>query len=786
MTTHLRIHHDNLTGFSQPVALINTPEKAVETLTPSGQDDYGVYFDLPHADHARFFKLADARVPAPPSDAPAAAPPPTPASEPDSLWRALPFIPAPEQPPAPGAGKKAKPKSSAVKQPSAPEPIAEVWTRTWHPLILTTAPLSIDPRPAAEVAHATDFRPGTYISLTGGRFALGANLLSGDNGALFSLFHPHATAVYVVGTFNDWQYPHHETPDPAKFIPMTLHRGYFDQPNIWLAQVPGIQAGAEYQFCVCTDALIEGQVWTHRLTTDPYARRFGNDYSANNSVVVDPSGFAWDEGDYNTPAIHDLILYELHVHGFTWGHADVPEGLRGTFAGVRHRIEAGYFGKVGVTALSILPLAESPTPQGEHSMGYNSSTFMALERDFGTPDELRAFVAHAHRAGLAVIADQVFNHSANEFNPLWKLILDHPDELGRGEEGGLYYSGASPWGNRIATEREEVQNMLIDACKQWMVEYHVDGFRFDYTHSSTMHHDFLNRLANELQAFKPDVILIAENMPNEQDLNRQGFDGFGQWCNAFHDRIKALLREGEFEGEHSKPEILGDMFYFSKSDFAAHTNNVVNYCESHDEHSVAHEVSSNPALNHPAGKERKARLGLFATMVALGQPMMWMGQEFGVDRERNTVTFAFPEKPDEHGFFAWASRLIRLRRRYPGLRLHGYDPIADGLFKWIVGEWMDEKHGKDKRVVGWLACADKDPKNMILVLMNFENHPVTVDVDAGIPGVWVRLASIDAVNDLAPEGTNTPDHVHSLRMEGTTMHNFVIPDSSGFMYKYVG
>src|SRR6185295_5271022 len=97
------------------------------------------------------------------------------------------------------------------------------------------------------------------------------------------------------------------------------------------------------------------------------------------------------------------------------------------------------------------------------------------------------------------------------------------------------------WGNRIDTGQTDVQNMLIDACKLLIREYHVDGFRLDATH----HNDFmefacLERLATELKAFTPDVILIAENLPNQGDMNRQGFDGWGQWCDPFHDVMKAL------------------------------------------------------------------------------------------------------------------------------------------------------------------------------------------------------------------------------------------------------
>lgn len=738
----VQVHFDNLPGFAQPVALVRNDKGETQTIQPKGSDDYGAFFDIPRSGKKPFwFKFADASAPD--------------KVEPDNLWRPLPI-------------------GATVKQ---------VWTRSWHPFTLTSRPQAIDPRPADEVAAALDFVPGVYVSETGGRFGLGATPLR-DGGVLFGFFHPHAARVYVMGDFNDWQHPHADNANLSKVIEMTLHKGYFGIPNIWLAKVDAAQVGQGYKFCVTYDTLAGEQPLVHTVTTDPYARVFGADYERNDSLVVNPSEFGWEDAEYKTPAIHDLTIYELHVHGFTWQHADIPQEKQGKYSGVIERIHDGYLSKVGATALHLLPLAEAPTPQGEHAMGYNSSTFMAVERDFGTPDELRTLVNEAHKSGLAIIADQVFNHSANEFNPLWKLILDHPDEWGRGDEGGLYFSGASPWGNRVATEREEVQNMLIDACKLMIVEYHVDGFRFDYTHSYTMHHGFLNRLADELQKLKPDVILIAENMPNESDLNREGFNGFGQWCNQFHDSVKALLREGAFEGEVDHPEIIGDMFYFSKGNYAAHTNNVVNYCESHDEHSVAHEVASNPVLNSPAAKERKSRLGLFATMVALGQPMIWMGQEFGLERERNTVYFPFPEKPDEHGFFAWASRLMRLRRRYPGLKIHGYNPIEEGEFLWIAGQWMDERHGKGKRVVAWIAQPDNDPKNRILVMINFENHPVTIDVDAGLSGVWVRLASIDAVNDLPPDGTNTTDDALALRVEGTTFKDFVLPDSSGFIYKW--
>ncbi|MBX3083528.1 MAG: 1,4-alpha-glucan branching protein [Anaerolineae bacterium] len=741
----ISIHFDNLAGFQNSVAYVKVEGSEQPTLIKvSGEDAYGKRFDIPaSADNkALAFKFGEANDPA--------------KSEADSMWRVI---------TAAHLGKE-----------------SEFWCRSWNPFVYKAQPQIVQTQSASELVEHADFVSNLYVSTTGGRFGLGASPLK-NGGVLFGFYHPHAAHVFVAGDFNDWQYPGTEKPQPERFLEMKLYRGYFDTPNVWLLKVDQAQVGQRYKFFIQYDALAGDGTLDNRFEADPYARFLEYDYARNACIIVNPSRFEWHDGEYHTPAINDLIIYELHVHGFTHNHPDIQPDHQGKYVGLEDRIKAGYFDRVGATALHLLPLAEVPTPQGEESLGYNTSLFMALERDFGTPDEFRHLVDTAHQANIAIIADQVFNHAANEWNPLWKLVLDHPDEALRGEEGGLYFSGQSPWGNRVATERTEVQNMLIDTCKLMLVEYHIDGFRFDFTHSSTMDHGFLQRLADELQALKPDVILIAENMPNENDLNRQGFNGFAQWCDRFHDTIKAMLREGEFEGVDNHPENLGDIFYFSKGSFAAHTNNVVNFCESHDEHSVPHEVSFVEDLNSPQAKERKARLGLMSAMVALGQPMLYMGQEFGVERARNHVYFDFPANLDEHGFFQWASRLIRLRRRYPGLKLNGYNPIEEGEFTWSLGPRLGERQGNGQRVIGWRATPSNQAFDVLVVLLNLENHAVEVDVDFGKPGTWVRLASIDAVNDIAPEGTNSADDPQALRLDDGIARGFVLPDSSGFIYK---
>ncbi|MCA9893101.1 MAG: 1,4-alpha-glucan branching protein, partial [Anaerolineae bacterium] len=517
MAYRVQVHSDGAEAYGLPGLLhTNAGDGTTQTIEPHHTDDYGPVFEIELTGDQPFtFKFCDLA---------------SEAVEDDRLFRTI--------------------------QPDHFAQYQEYWCRRWNPFVHSSEPTLPNGQAAGEVVAQYSFTEQAYISEAGGKFALGANPLK-DGGVLFGLFHPHAARVYVTGDFNDWQRPGSDNPDPDKFLQMQLYTGYFDAPNIWLLQVDHAQIGQEYKFFVIYDALAGDTVLDNRLMVDPYSRCLGPDYESNNSVVVDASAYEWHDSEFQTHAIHDLILYELHVHGFTHGHPDISEAHQGKFTGVIDRIEARYFDDLGVTCLYLMPVAEVPTPQGETALGYNTSLFMAIERDYGSPDDLRHLVDTAHQHGLSVILDEVFNHSANSWNPLWKFILDHPDDIQNDAEGGLYFSGQSPWGNRMATERTETQNMFIDTCKMLVTEYHVDGFRFDATHTYYMDHGFLQRLADELQALKPDVILIAENLPNQQDLNRQGYNGFGQWCDYFHDAIKAFLREGKFEGTDDVPENLG-------------------------------------------------------------------------------------------------------------------------------------------------------------------------------------------------------------------------------------
>lgn len=161
-----------------------------------------------------------------------------------------------------------------------------------------------------------------------------------------------------------------------------------------------------------------------------------------------------------------------------------------------------------------------------------------------------------------------------------------------------------------------------------------------------------------------------------------------------------------------------------------------------------------------------------------------MGQEFNTERPRNVVTVNWPDDLNNHGFFQWASHLIRLRRRYPGLKLAGYNPVESGQFTFVLAPWLAANRGGGQKLIGWRSRPNNRVTDMLLVMLNFENHDGFVDVDFGIPGVRVKLADIDWISDIPPGGNNSVQDTTALRANDGNFDNFRLPSSSGFIYKW--
>ncbi len=252
------------------------------------------------------------------------------------------------------------------------------------------------------------------------------------------------------------------------------------------------------------------------------------------SRVVDSHSFAWSDSDWMSARIpQDLVLYELHVGTFA---------EEGNFAAVERRLPDLH--RLGVNAIELMPLADFP---GQRNWGYDGVSLFAPARCYGTPDDLRRLVDTAHRLGLAIFVDVVYNHFG-------------PDGNYTGVYSPWYVSKKhrTPWGNALNFDEphsEPVRAFFIENALYWIHEFHVDGLRLDATHAifdeSPRH--FLAELAERVQQSAPErgIALIAEDHRNLAHLvkpeNEDGWSLDGIWADDLHHQMRRLLA-GDSEG----------------------------------------------------------------------------------------------------------------------------------------------------------------------------------------------------------------------------------------------
>jgi maltooligosyltrehalose trehalohydrolase len=241
------------------------------------------------------------------------------------------------------------------------------------------------------------------------------------------------------------------------------------------------------------------------------------------SQVVDASTFNWTDNGWRTPELERLVIYELHVGTFT------PQG---TFVAAAEQL--GYLERLGVNAVELMPVADFP---GSRNWGYDGVAPFAPARCYGTPDSFRAFVDRAHRHGIAVILDVVYNHFG-------------PDGAYAVAFSPFYLSDvhSSPWGRGInfdGAHSAEVRRFFIESALQWVLDYHVDGLRLDATHAiadnSTPH--FLAEMTSAVRAeAERDVLFIAEDHRNlalmMQPARARGFGLDAIWADDFHHQAR--------------------------------------------------------------------------------------------------------------------------------------------------------------------------------------------------------------------------------------------------------
>jgi maltooligosyltrehalose trehalohydrolase len=267
---------------------------------------------------------------------------------------------------------------------------------------------------------------------------------------------------------------------------------------------------------------------------DP-ASRFQPDGVHGPSQIVDPGQFEWSDQQWSGIEMTDLVLYELHIGTFT------PEG---TFAAAAKRL--AWLKDLGVTAVELMPVSDFP---GERNWGYDGVCPFAPARCYGTPDDLRALVSEAHRLGLAVHLDVVYNHFG-------------PDGAYQGTFSGAYFSKKhhSPWGAALNFDgplSEPVRDYVIENALRWIHEYHFDGLRLDATHAiaDDSHRHILASIASAVRASVAQcgrrVQVVAEDVRNLAGMVTPEAEGGwgldGVWSDDFHHQVRRCLA-GDSDG----------------------------------------------------------------------------------------------------------------------------------------------------------------------------------------------------------------------------------------------
>lgn len=583
--------------------------------------------------------------------------------------------------------------------------------------------------------------------------SLGA-VISNDGNVYFYLFAPSATKVSIAGEFNGWN---------ASANPMyKLNTQY---GAVWTTSLSLSSVyGKSYKY------VINGSTWV----ADPYSKHIANDgYGGYNSVVRTNSFL--NNYSFTPPSVGELVIYELHVGSFTASNSSVSAVNRGKFLGILEM--TNYLLSLGVNAIEIMPIHVQDFYSG-YTWGYNPTLFMGIHSDYGTPDDFKTMVNELHKVGIAVIIDVVFNHTGNNNNYLW--MIDNKYYFDFDGDGVVETSGddASPWGNKFALWKPVAKKLVYDTLKYYLEEFNVDGFRFDGTYAMEGGNPYKNArsylkdVVNQLKFEYPNKIWIAEQLPNSTDFKGTGI---AQWGQVFHDKMKAMLRRGNFEGEYyDNIGKVGKMIYYDKDsgNFASPLE-VVNYFESHDENSVYTELVQYSGLTFDDATNA-SKVGAIVLFSSMGIPMIMAGQEFvrpriGQNISKTNGDIDWSYLTTNTNIFEYYSGLINLRKNHPALRITDPDPVSKGWFVW-GNQWNSSNFAwnSSKHIVYALNYNGGIGDNKFVVAVNFSSSNVTV-YPFFESGTWTIV-----VDPCTSTGTNTTNV--------DTSTSWVIPPFSGYIF----
>ncbi|MEO8601230.1 MAG: glycogen debranching protein GlgX [bacterium] len=540
--------------------------------------------------------------------------------------------------------------------------------------------------------------------------------------------------------------------DPAETHRLTLPE---TTDMVWHGYIPTLRPGQLYGYRVHGpyDPAAGHRFNPHKLLLDPYAKaiarpvqwadetfgyRIGDpdeDLSLDErdsaafaplAAVIEPA-FTWGDDAPPHTSWHETVIYEMHVKGFTQRHPDVPDELRGTFAGLATDAAIRHLQTLGVTAVELLPVHHHAYERHlvdrglSNYWGYNTLAFFAPDLRYASlqtaGDSVREFktmVRALHAAGIEVILDVVYNHTAegNHLGPTlslrgidnaayYRLVLDQP----------RYYQDFTGCGNTLNMLNPRVLQLIMDSLRYWVLEMHVDGFRFDLASALARELYDVNRLSAFFDIIHQDPVLSQVKLIAEPwDVGPGGYQVgnfpvlWTEWNGLYRDNVRRFWRGDGGEVSQFATRLVGSSDLYEQSGRRPHAS--INFVTSHDGFTLRDLVSYNEKHNEANGddntdgddnnnswncgaegptddpeiralRQRQQRNLLATLLLAQGVPMLSAGDEFGRTQDGNNNGYCQDNEiswldwaldDDGADLLAFTRYVIALRRAHPVFR----------------------------------------------------------------------------------------------------------------------
>jgi len=538
----------------------------------------------------------------------------------------------------------------------------------------------------------------------------------------------------------------------------------------WHGYVPGVKAGQRYGYRVYGPyAPDDGHLCNpSKLLLDPYAKAVEGAVAWNEAVfghtfaepdvrndadsaphmprsIVVATAFDW-EGDRNpgTP-LHQSVIYEVHVKGFTARHPEIPPELRGTYAGMAHPAAIRYLTELGITAVELLPVHQfihdkTLVDRGlRNYWGYNSICFLAPHNEYSSAGqrgqqvtEFKQLVKMLHRAGIEVILDVVYNHTAegNHFGPTLSFKgLDNAAYYRLMPDQRRYYMDYTGTGNTLNMRHPNVLQLLMDSLRYWVQDMHVDGFRFDLAAALARELHEVDRLSAFFDLIQQDPVVSQVKLIAEPwDVGEGGYQVgnfpplWSEWNGRYRDTVRDYWRGIDQTLDDFAFRLTGSSDLYESS--GRRPSASVNFVTAHDGFTLRDLVSYNDKHNEANGEEnndgeghnrswnmgeegetthpeiltaraRQQRNFLATLFLSQGIPMLLGGDEIGRTQHGNNNAYC---QDNEVSWFDWehvdeslldfTRRVIRFRRTHPVLSRR----------RWFQGQPL---HGSGVSDIAW-------------------------------------------------------------------------------------